>query len=335
MTRTSAALDRLRAADPLAARTDLDTATPRRRHRGRLAVSVVAVAAAAAVAFVLLPGGAVQPSDARAVESLLAASRAAAAAVDAPLRPGQLVYSRTQHEYTNSILSSAGRVEAVYFEGSTTDESWIARNGATTRLQVPSEQRTYPTPRDENVVRGRHIPPETRHVDRIAAYAGSVNAPTYDFARTLPTDPAALEQRIRQDTAGAGESADAEVWVTVRDMLLSPISPPALRAALYQVAASLPGVEYLGTTTDRLGRSGVAVALPHGDATHARTREVMIFDPKTGLLLESAQIALDPAQYGLPASMKGAVVEWDLWVQSGVVDGIGVRPDASRADLSD
>jgi hypothetical protein len=109
---------------------------------------------------------------------------------------------------------------------------------------------------------------------------------------------------------------------------------PALRAALYQVAASLPGVEYLGPTTDRLGRHGVAVALSHGDAGHARSRDVMVFDPTTGLLLQTEERAVDPAQFGLPASMKDAVVGWEVWVRSGVVDAVGRRPDGTRADLT-
>ena len=121
--------------------------------------------------------------------------------------------------------------------------------------------------------------------------------------------------------------------MTVRDMLLSPVAPPALRAALYQVAAGLPGVRFLGAETDRLGRHGLAVGLSHGDDTHARASEVMVFDPDTGLLLQSEERALDPVQWGLPASMKDVVVGWTVWAQAAVVDGTGVRPDGTHADL--
>ncbi len=356
MTRTSTALDRLRAADPLSVDLGPAAAGPagsvpaeraaakvpaRSGRRGRrMGVSVVAVAAAAAVAFVLLPGGAAAPSDARAVETLLAAGRAAAAAVDTPLEPGQLIYSRTRTSSFAQLTLPDGRT-ASYLAAPRLEESWIAPGGALTRLETVVGQPEYPTARDKALVlaaRGGPKPSDVpgvsdRVVVRIPAYAGSVNGPTYAFARTLPTDPAALEQRIRHDTAGSGESADVEVWVTVQDMLGSPVSPPALRSALYQVAAGLPGVQYLGTTTDRLGRTGIAVGLAHGDDGHARASEVMVFDQRTGLLLQTEERALDPAQYGLPASLKGAVVGWTVWVQSGVVDGLGLRPDGSRADL--
>jgi hypothetical protein len=225
-------------------------------------------------------------------------------------------------------------------------ESWIAADGALTRLETVDGHPWYPTPQDRAAVLAAQraskngaatdvLGVSDRAVVRIPAYAGSVNAPTYDFAGTLPTDPVALEQRIRQDTAGAGEDADVEVWVTVRDMLISPVSSQGLRAALYQVAANVPGVRYLGSATDRLGRHGIAVGLSHGDDQHARSTEVMIFDPQTGLPLQSEQRADDPAQWGLPASMTGAVVGWTVWVRSGVVDAVGVRPDGSRADVSD
>jgi hypothetical protein len=348
VSRTTIAMERLRAADPLAA-DQLPapaqsaggrgrTRSPRRRP-ALSPVAVVAVVAVAGAAFVLLPGGAARPADARAVDSLLAAGRAAAAAVDVPLRPGQVIYSRTLSSSLSGLTVINGATVS-YLAAPRLAESWIGPDGALTRLETVVGQPWYATARDRALAGAlaattpAGVPGVSdRVVVNIPAYAGSVNGPTYDFARTLPTDPAALEQRIRRDTAGSGPSADVEVWVTVRDMLASPVSPPALRAALYQVAAGLPGVEYLGPTSDRLGRRGIAVALSHGDATHARTREVMIFDPDTGLLLQTEQLAIDPVQWGLPASMTGQVVGWAVWERSGVVDAVGLRPDGSRADL--
>jgi hypothetical protein len=345
VSRTATALDRLRAADPLAGDHLLAPAGrvpgPRstRHTRRRLAISAAAVVAVAGAAFVLLPGGAAKPADARAVESLLAAGRAAAAAVDTPLRPGQVIYSRTLSSFLSGLAMPNGST-ASYLPAPRLEESWIGPDGALTRLETVVGQPWYPTARARalagalTAVTAAGVPGVSdRAVVRLPAYAGSVNGPTYDFARTLPTDPAALEQRIRHDTAGSGESADVEVWVTVRDMLASPVSPPALRAALYQVAAGLPGVEYLGPTKDRLGRRGIAVALSHGDDAHARTREVMIFDPTTGLLLQTEERATDPVQWGLPASMTDQVVGWQVWERSGVAAGVGVRPDGSHANL--
>jgi hypothetical protein len=357
MTRTTDALDRLRAADPLAGRAIVapaENAARRPRRAVRVAVATVAVVAVGAGAFLLLPGGAVTATDARAVGSLLDAGRAAAAAVDAPLGRGQVVYSRTESAYLSQVTGPDGS-QLTYIAAPRVSESWIAHDGALTRLEVVDGQPWYPSAKvraqvlavqrgakagagggagakdDPGVVGVPGV--SDRAVVRIPAYRGTVNAPTYDSCRTLPTDPAALEQLIRHDTAGSGESADVEVWVTVRDLLLAPVCPAGVRSALYQVAASVPGVRYLGEETDRSGRHGVAVGLSHGDDSHARSTEVMVFDPRTGLLLQSEERADDPSQWGLPAADKGAVVGWTLWVSSAVVDGVGVRPDGSHADL--
>jgi hypothetical protein len=304
---------------------------------------VTAVAAVTAVAFVLLPGGAVAPADARAVDSLLAAGRAAAAGVDQPMGPGQVIWSRTTSQNL-TILTGANGSQTAYLAAPERSDAWIGRDGAMTRLDVRAGEPWYASAQDRQQALAAQVGSglasgksgggtPARDVVRVGASAGSVNAPTYDFARTLPTDPAALEARIRQDTSGAGESDDVEVWVTVGDMLLSPVSPPALRSALYQVAAGLPGVEYLGPTKDRLGRSGIAVALSHGDSTHAHLREVMVFDERTGLLLQTEQRATDPVADGLPAGMAGKAVSWTLYEQSAVVDGVGLLPDGTRVSL--
>jgi len=342
MTRTAEAVRRLRAADPVAGTALAPPAGLRRRQRRRLprpALLVSATAALTAVALVLLPGGAGTPSDARAVDSLLAAGRAAAAAVDAPLGPGDRVYSRVQGTYLDGFTPAAGTSDAqpglaVAWETST-DESWSAADGALVRRSVQGDT-TYPTAADRQAVeQSGAVPPSgTVSVNSFPAPAGlSPQTLSYATARTLPTDPATLEGWIRDQTRGEGENADVEVWVAVQDMLLSPVAPPALRAALYQVAAGLPGVEYVGQVTDALGRTGTAVALTHGDDSHARGRMEMVFDENTGLLLERQEVALDPAQWGLPSSMRDAVVSRTLWEQSAVVPGDGVRPDGSTVAL--
>jgi hypothetical protein len=313
MTRTDTAVRRLRDANPVA----VPARTPVRRRRTRRSLALVgATAALAAVAFVVLPGGAGTPVDARAVDSLLAAGRAAAAAVDAPLGPGDRVYSKTVDSNLHYAASATKQGGPPTTNGTlvrTTSESWLTADGALVRRDVVDGQasvlRLGPTGAQE---------PATL---------------TYDAARKLPTDPAALERWIRERTAGQGESADVEVWVAVQDMLLSPVAPPKLRAALYDVAAGLPGVVYLGQVTDPLGRTGIGVALAHGDDSHARGRMELVFDPTTGLPLEEQEVALDPAQWGLASSAGGAVVSRRLWVSSAVVPGDGVRPDGTHVPL--
>ncbi len=91
-------------------------------------------------------------------------------------------------------------------------------------------------------------------------------------------------------------------------------STAALRAALYRVIESLPGVQNLGPATDRLGRHGQAVGLVAGGA-----REELIFDPASTVVLEEETVAVHagaereqhaargdgPAVHAVPAGRRG------------------------------
>jgi hypothetical protein len=55
-----------------------------------------------------------------------------------------------------------------------------------------------------------------------------------------------------------------------------------VRIAALRVLAGTKGVLYRGVVTDRLGRSGIAVSV---DSDNGGTRDLLVFDPRTGLLL--------------------------------------------------
>lgn len=300
------------------------TVRSRRMRRPRWIIAAAVACAGAVAAFVLLPGGVSNPVDARAAEALLAAGRAAAAGVDAPLTGKARIYSRQWSrsltvDYPDADISKPSNP---HWELPTIREDWIAHDGAVLYRQTPARDWRRQA-RDE----------EQGAISAAELQGGSVNAPTYDFARTLPTDPVALEARIRHDVHGAGENDDVEVFVTVRDMLLMPVSPPALRAALFQVAAHVPKMEYLGTIKDARGRTGVAVGLSHGDDAHSYSRDVLIFDPQNGLALESQGYTLRPQELGLPASAEPVLTGRTVWEESGVVAHDGLRPDGSQIKI--
>ena len=77
----------------------------------------------------------------------------------------------------------------------------------------------------------------------------------------------------------ARDQATRQELFTISQLLQLPLTAD-VRAALYRVAASLPGVRYDGTARDALGRTGVAVSV--GPRSHELR---MIFDPNTGELL--------------------------------------------------
>ena len=79
--------------------------------------------------------------------------------------------------------------------------------------------------------------------------------------RALPADPARLKTLLLagwSPAAGLG-STTSYLFQTIPAVLEMPVTP-AVRAALYTLLASLPGVRSLGAVTDVAGQAGVAVA---------------------------------------------------------------------------
>lgn len=106
--------------------------------------------------------------------------------------------------------------------------------------------------------------------------APSLNAPTYRYLESLPTDPGALLKKIYDETKGAGPGPDQEAFVTIGDLLREQLAPPKVSAALYKAAAKIPGVTVVGDAVDAAGRHGIAVA-----RTHEGERTEWIFDKQT------------------------------------------------------
>ena len=99
----------------------------------------------------------------------------------------------------------------------------------------------------------------------------------WDGLWTLPTTTPELRAKVRDLAGTAGDSVDQEMFVVIADLLRESPAPPKLRAALYEVAGTIPGVRLLGPMTDHAGRHGVAVS---------RDGQTLIFDPDDGRLLE-------------------------------------------------
>jgi hypothetical protein len=100
--------------------------------------------------------------------------------------------------------------------------------------------------------------------------------PPYDVSH-LPTDPAALLRELQEGTTGNAqinaiapplimfvgtcESANCKSFFRAAALLEGPDSgmTPALRSALFNILAGVPGVHLLGTVTDRDGQSGLGI----------------------------------------------------------------------------
>ena len=128
---------------------------------------------------------------------------------------------------------------------------------------------------------------------------------------SLPNDVDAVRDMVR----GAAEEThpwgvDAQMFVVIRDLLRDPFTPPETRGVLFEVAASLPAMEFRGEATDRVGRRGVEVAM-----TSWFQREIVVFDPVTSALLEERTERLlpygdqwPPITWGYATYLESAVV---------------------------
>ena len=101
------------------------------------------------------------------------------------------------------------------------------------------------------------------------------------------------------------------MFTLVGDALRETAATPAQRAALYEVAARIDGVQLVGPVRDSAGRAGTAVSLDaHG------IRFTLVLDPDTSSLLEEREVALPGNSYGYPAGLRTG---WATYLVQAVV----------------
>lgn len=270
---------------------------PRARRRIALAA---AAAAAAAVAIAVGLGGerAGTPDVASAAAVLRASADALAGAAAGPLAQGGVWHTRVDAELRRS---DPGRPP---FEYTTTTrwETWRGRDGAGRERLTPRGAVAFPSPADRSawVAAGSPDLATTPSDRRLPAdprpFRFGAEAVSYRRLERLPTDPDALApvlaravERRRDALPATFDAAEARAYARfelIRDSFEAPTSP-ALRAALYDLAATTPGIRLAGATTDAAGRAGTAVDVVLGDA-----RFVLVVDPRSGALLETRRILL-------------------------------------------
>jgi hypothetical protein len=146
----------------------------------------------------------------------------------------------------------------------------------------------------------------------------------WDGLDHLPTNVARLKTLLL--AGGSGRAFDQIAY-----LLGESPARPALRAALYQVLAQLPGVQLKGAVKDSVGRTGTAIEFAQGNVyPEGDVMERLIIDPKTGLLLERAEIArvasaadphckITPGDLGhcKPAFRVGEVIDSNTYLRVG------------------
>jgi hypothetical protein len=289
---------------------------PRRLPRRAWGAASVVLSAAIVItlaAQLLIPNHSVPVASA--AEMLRRAARAAARQPTPILRAGQYVYTRSESAYEACTAGAIGSNNPVASpapqESATactlerfTREFWISPEGAG-RIREVGDRTTDET-----------FGPDGRYFQDLS---------------TVPTDIDALRGYVKRQAGSSDKPIDVQMFSIVLDLLRETHATPELRAALYEVAATLPRTELIGETTDELGRLGIAVGY-----TYLGVRHELIFDPSTSAILGERLVQVDaPMVDASPApdaginldgvSDPGTVLGWSSVVATGIVDSTQER----------
>ena len=123
-----------------------------------------------------------------------------------------------------------------------------------------------------------------------------------EMSSLLREDLAALRRYVVSRVPEGVEPSDFALFVTIGDLLGETQALPELRAALFRLAATLPGARSLGATTDATGRPGVGVEYSDG----AVSRQIT-FDPGSALVIGVRTVAADPSNTRRPTASEVAL----------------------------
>lgn len=271
------------------------------RPRRRILIPAAGLGLAAALAVLLLTGGHGRTVDAAAAAALRDVADAARAQPPTlPVGARGVLYFRVESEFA---LPMAG--EPPFHRGidSEDDVAFLARAKSTQEVWVGDDRGlvrnttgapVFPTERDRAawVEAGRpRLPRASTFEDEL----GGIER------LRIPTDPDALLEYL-EDRAADGDHGPAYIFETqIAGYLQEWGVTPAQRAALYEVAARLPGIELLGRRTDPEGRTGIAFATRAEDRAE---RVTLIIDPDTGELLAKTSVTLSDSP--IPAGTTGS-----------------------------
>lgn len=288
----------------------------RRRHRWPVALGAAAAVAAAAIAVLgLLPAGETGgPSPAAAAVLLRAALAAANQPATAPPAVSQFVYTRSDGLYENTAVVDQ---QTINFFQTQTRQIWIGPDGSG-RLRESESLPRFATSADHAawIAAGKPALTGDRSSDNTFGPGGLF----YLNMSKLPTDPAQLKQLIENRTIESGPPGETETFAIIGDLLRETYAPPALRSALYTIAAQLPGVRLLGAVHDQVGRPGTAVAYVSNGLSHE-----LVFDPQTSALLAEQTTVVDPSQ-AKPSLPAGTVMDWTAYLSSAIVESTTATP---------
>ena len=193
---------------------------------------------------------------------------------------------------------------------------WINATGAGRILEIP-DRPSFLSARDKLACEASHQALLRDSAQRSDTWYAPGCYDLGDASRLTGSfeDPQTLLRRMHAIHGGpSGPSADFEI---VGDFLRESDASPALRAAIYRAAATIPGVRLVGPATDRLGRHGIAMSLTSHDSAYPDTTFELIFAPHDSTLLAEQ----------ITRTSTGQQIGWGVYDKSTLVRRIpGVAP---------
>ncbi|MGA4990227.1 CU044_5270 family protein [Nonomuraea bangladeshensis] len=337
-----------------------DDRLPARRLTWRMPLGLVAAATATAVAAVLAlpPGGdSVRPRPSVTMDQSPRGMMLAAATQAELQQEGRYWYT---HQRTAFAALALGRTGGYVVEERTEFFAWTGQrrgDGASFygrdfpgKLQTEADAdawRAAGSPsswqiRSSGRTRALAAEPSPWQEDDPDARGGGVfdvgglGRFTYQELQDLPTDPEDLrellcEGSIKLADGRTGAPKSCEEPTSVLDQVFSLLAntpvPPKVRAGLMRLITDHPGVQRLGAVKDSLGRAAVALAAPFESADGRGTiQRQVLFDQRTGELLGSRDIQLEPGPDSEKWQVTGRVLDYWAIVDSGWTDARPVLP---------
>jgi hypothetical protein len=276
-------------------------------------------------------GGAGQPASAAAAVLERAAVAAQAAGGPGELRPGEYWYVHSRNIVNGADFVSNPHRSYLIVDALTRydRQEWIGvdRRGFVKQRFV-SVQFLSPAARQQWIRDGRPTPYRS-------PLEGSVPPLAYQQLLALPTNVNALYNVIERD-AGKGGALWRQgarwqrhaMFTAVSNLLRDNPLPAGVRAALYRVAARIPGIELLALTHDPIGRPALAITL---NDTFNGERGELLFDPRTANLLAETSVTVTPGHkyHVKPGTVRTGII----YLTSGTVKHIGQLPPPRHDSL--
>ena len=251
-----------------------------RRRTAALVGLATAAIAGAALAVVMTAGGAppktsttLTPSIPHTAAQLLAKIADAAASQPAPVvKDSEFAYIRSMDAYSVSTDDNRPSTMEPLHER----QIWLpVADICVTGLLIENGERTpispFPVSSDGKVVKNSGLP-----LNFTCPSEGHLGDASYRLLQSIPTEPQALLAYLEAGKKWTNDDPPTEIGDLIREAIV----PPRLAAALYRLAATLPGATLVPHATTGTGQPGIGIMWTGKSAKQVYQNE-WIFDPKT------------------------------------------------------